>query len=164
LIYNMGKLEGEAGEIMGFADNLSNSYARGDRQKISIRNEWPVSIGALPLSKDRAPSSDELASRENDIRAQLNNGPLDAFRHTLAAALLTQKFGAQVVSTLGALREDDDPSGSMDLYNNRAGITIGVAYPNASRQEIIDHVWQAFKDGKLQLHSSPLPNYKNLKE
>jgi len=77
---------------------------------------------------------------ENEVSSKLggmlagasNEGPGDAFRHALASALYTQKYGPFLAAVAGNLNEafafnDSKYATEADLYNNELGREIGQA-------------------------------------
>jgi hypothetical protein len=55
------------------------------------------------------------------------NGPLDAYRHTLASAYLAHALGPSAVSLVTFLMESPSKvDGVMDRHNNALGATIGA--------------------------------------
>lgn len=55
------------------------------------------------------------------------HGPLDAYRHTLASAIVAHTFNEDVVDWVGDVMEDDGyVSQRMDKHNNRIGAGIGT--------------------------------------
>ena len=55
------------------------------------------------------------------------HGPLDAYRHTLASAVVGYTLGPRAVAAVTAVMEfRDKPSSYMDRHNNRIGADIGV--------------------------------------
>ena len=86
-----------------------------------------------------------------------NGGQVDAFRHTLWMAMLTQKIGAKKAFKLGVAHEDGNysdflastleegtlptyTSSQMDLYNNKLGIKLGKENPNLSTKKLVELV------------------------
>ncbi|MGC3981436.1 MAG: hypothetical protein QM808_09270 [Steroidobacteraceae bacterium] len=54
------------------------------------------------------------------------NGPLDAYRHTLASAVVAYTLNARAVEWVTAVMEAPGrPSNLMDRHNNRLGASIG---------------------------------------
>ncbi|MDX1679384.1 MAG: hypothetical protein R3242_01525 [Akkermansiaceae bacterium] len=55
------------------------------------------------------------------------NGPLDAYRHTLASAVVAHTLNEDVVKWVTEIMEDDQfPTQRMDIHNNRIGAQIGA--------------------------------------
>lgn len=65
------------------------------------------------------------------LRAELpggRNGPLDAYRHTLASAVVAYSVGPRPVEWVTAVMERGaKPANRMDRHNNRIGAAIGRA-------------------------------------
>jgi hypothetical protein len=54
------------------------------------------------------------------------NGPLDAYRHTLASAIVSHTLGEWAVkATTFIMESKTSASGAMDRHNNRIGMKIG---------------------------------------
>lgn len=54
------------------------------------------------------------------------NGPLDAYRHTLASAIVSHTLGEWAVKvTTFVMESKTSASGAMDRHNNRIGMKIG---------------------------------------
>ncbi len=60
------------------------------------------------------------------------NGPADAYRHSLASALVAHTLSPKVVDLVTEIMEnqgEDDPLHAMDRHNNRLGAEIGASIP-----------------------------------
>lgn len=74
------------------------------------------------------------------------NGPLDAYRHTLASAYLAHAVGPSAVSIVTFLMESPSKAdGVMDMHNNAIGATIGAKAASFSTIEPI--VWDRIHTG-----------------
>ena len=62
------------------------------------------------------------------------HGPCDAYRHSLASAIVAWTTSARFVEWVTAVMEGDDPGAShrMDAHNNRVGIRIAATAPDWS--------------------------------
>ncbi|HMO41659.1 MAG TPA: hypothetical protein PKE17_19760 [Saprospiraceae bacterium] len=61
------------------------------------------------------------------------HGPLDAYRHTLASAVVAYTLGAPVVEVVtGIMERGSKDSNRMDRHNNRIGAAIGARAGNFS--------------------------------
>ena len=61
------------------------------------------------------------------------NGPADAYRHSLASAIVAYTLSPRCVDWVTAVMEDDgvgNPSRAMDAHNNRLGARIGATAAN----------------------------------
>ena len=89
-----------------------------------------------------------------DLDGDYAGGQVDAFRHILWMALITQHFGAKTARSLGRAYEKgnkldfkkrrleerylpDATSMIMDLMNNEIGIEIGQQFPDISPESLI---------------------------
>lgn len=99
-----------------------------------------------------------------ELDGDYSGGMVDAFRHTLWMAMITQSFAEKVARSLGKVHEKgnkidfkkkileekylpDAVSCEMDLRNNEIGIMIGKTHKNASLEELIKIVKKAVLDG-----------------
>lgn len=82
-----------------------------------------------------------------------SNGHQDAYRHALASALLTQRYGEPWANAFTTAHEGNPKSAevavAMDLYNNEIGRRIAVAHPDATFPELAQLVRQAVESGEL---------------
>ncbi len=100
-----------------------------------------------------------------DLDGDYAGGQVDAFRHLLWMALITQKYGEKFARKLGRTHEKankldfknnkledyqlpDAASMLMDLMNNEIGIQIGKRFPNISLQSLINEVKKYVLAGK----------------
>ena len=61
------------------------------------------------------------------------NGPADAYRHSLASAIVAYTLSPRCVDWVTRVMESDglnDASGAMDAHNNRIGARLGAAAPS----------------------------------
>ncbi|QDU97719.1 DUF6973 domain-containing protein [Lignipirellula cremea] len=73
-------------------------------------------------------------------------GPLDAYRHALASAVVSYTLGDWAVDfTTSVCESPDSESGKMDIHNNRLGAAIGSQA--SSFQEIEPAIRQAVLEG-----------------
>ncbi len=84
------------------------------------------------------------------------NSPADAFRHAYWSALLTLSSGADFArdfTTAHETQPNSDPDARqqsfMDMHNNNIGITIALANPNATPDQLMDLIYQALISGNL---------------
>jgi hypothetical protein len=74
------------------------------------------------------------------------NGPLDAYRHALASAIVAHTLGESAVELISTLFESGPgESHAMDRHNNRIGAKIGAA----SFFELEPAVRKAVENGKV---------------
>lgn len=100
-----------------------------------------------------------------DLDGDYNGGQVDAFRHTLWMALLSQKMKAKKARKLGIAHEKgneiyykkhkledgslpDSVACEMDLRNNEVGLSIGSQNREATKEELQELVKQAILSGK----------------
>jgi hypothetical protein len=99
-----------------------------------------------------------------------NGGRLDAFRHCLWMAMLSEEIGGKKASRLGQAHErgnyrqflngkaedgalPDSVSGLMDLFNNQRGLELRKVYPKDELAAMKEHVIQEILDGHLLIIS-----------
>ena len=61
------------------------------------------------------------------------NGPADAYRHSLASAIVAYTLSPRCVDWVTGVMESDglsNASGAMDAHNNRIGARLGAAAPS----------------------------------
>jgi hypothetical protein len=78
------------------------------------------------------------------------NGPRDAYRHTLASAILARSLFPEVVDWVTLVMEHDGHGGAaraMDAHNNRNGARIGVEA--ASWKELDASVLASIRQGRV---------------
>lgn len=64
------------------------------------------------------------------------HGPLDAYRHTLASAVVSYTLGERAVALVTCVFESQDKdSNHMDGHNNRIGAAIGSTSPSFAELE-----------------------------
>lgn len=71
------------------------------------------------------------------------NGQLDAYRHTLASAVVAYTLSPKAVSLVTLIIEiGDDPDNLMDRHNNAIGALIGIGATSLSQinETVIQHV------------------------
>ena len=84
----------------------------------------------------------------------LEDGPADAFGHSLFNALNTQTVGESFTKELGDAHEEDRPTQKksakkMDLHNNEVGREVGKDNPDASVMELATALLDKMEDGEL---------------
>lgn len=97
-----------------------------------------------------------------------NGGLLDAFKHSLWMARLTQNIGKNAAKKLGDAHEKgnykafkkrqledgimpDKLSSEMDIYNNSIGIKVGDKFKKATHSLLIDKLIDSLYKGKLKI-------------
>jgi hypothetical protein len=81
------------------------------------------------------------------------NGPADAYRHSLASAIVAYTLSPRCVEWVTAVMEnggDGNPSRAMDAHNNRLGARIGAAAGswNAMQQAVLAAVEQGATEAR----------------
>ena len=100
-----------------------------------------------------------------DLDHDYSGGQVDAFRHILWMALITQRYGPKIARSLGGAYEKgnkldykkrrleerylpDAASMIMDFMNNEIGIEIGQRFPNISKESLIMEIKKVVLEGK----------------
>lgn len=122
---------------------LTNRVVLGGRER-----DWRYFAGH-PEHAFAAALSIGIAKDYSKNAAGSINGPADAIRHTMAAALLTKALGPSVARTILANHEDETNPDAMDIHNNEVGVQIGMANPNASPSQLYSIVLQKMEAGEL---------------
>ncbi len=124
----------------------------------------PIALGVWQLSE----TAREMANREitsGDLDGDYAGGQVDAFRHILWMALITQKYGSKTANSLGRAYEKgnkqdykkhrleeyylpDAASMIMDLMNNEIGIRIGQRFPDISLASLVIEIKKVVLEGK----------------
>lgn len=85
------------------------------------------------------------------LRSELQggkNGPLDAYRHALASAVVSYTLGERVVHTVTVVMESGGKrSNRMDRHNNRIGAAIGAKARAFS--ELEPAVFRSIRNGQV---------------
>lgn len=134
--------------------------------KINL-GEAAAAVGALPLVLG-LPAAWLSASkmlgikRESDpvgreaYPGQGKDRQEDAFRHSYWNARMTQEFDARRAKELASMHEAhadptplDEKRETMDLYNNEVGRRIGEQYPDATPEELKQHIRRAIERGEM---------------
>jgi len=123
----------------------------------SVLKAWKISKEARLIANSHI--------NDPDFDGDYNGGQVDAFRHTLWMAMLTQKTSARAAEKLGIAHEKgnkidydkklleegklpDSVACEMDLRNNKVGINIGKKYKKTPSDELQKIVKQAVLDGE----------------
>ncbi len=108
---------------------------------------------AIEITSEARRIANEMI-QDTELDGDYSGGQVDAFRHTLWMAMLTQKIGAKKAFKLGVAHEEGNfadfkakaleegmlptyTSSQMDLFNNNLGIKLGKENPNLSINELI---------------------------
>lgn len=122
---------------------------------------------ALEVSVWTLQMTDSIEST-GKIGRDRNGGHVDAFKHTLWMAKLSQVIGQNAALKLGKAHEKgnyksfkkgrkedgnypDKVSGDMDSFNNKIGVQIGVGFPNVTEEELIGIVLKYLAEGQLRI-------------
>lgn len=115
-------------------------------------------------------------ARRGTIGNDNNGGHLDAFKHSLWMARLTQHIGERAANSLGIAHEKgnykaylrrkyeegvlpDEQSSEMDFYNNAVGISVGRAFERSTNNNIIDKLLDSLNKGKLRVLNKDSQGY-----
>ena len=114
------------------------------------RRRWPLRLAAVaavaiyPLSVFGYAYWHSLTSGLPGPR----HGPQDAYRHTLASAVVAYTISPVVVDWVSAVMEfADDPSSRMDRHNNAIGASIGAAAQSFA--ELRPRVYERVQAGSI---------------
>jgi len=119
---------------------------------------WSISSEAQIMTK-------ELLDK-NQLDGDPDGGQIDAFRHAIWMAMLSQKIGVKKALKLGIAHEKgnrkdfdnsiledgtvpDSISCAMDMLNNKAGVAIGISHNDSSREELKMLVQESILNGHL---------------
>ncbi len=153
--------------------NISSLHAGGsnlpkNKHKISIKPReffWAISHPfiakkVLKLTKIAIKITDSL--EKNKILSDKSGGNLDAFKHSYWMALLSQNIKSKKAYRLGVIHEkinyhqykrncysQDSTASLMDLKNNEVGISYGEKYKEISKNELIEIIISAIRNGEL---------------
>ncbi len=123
----------------------------------SVLKSWKISKEARLIANSHI--------NDPDFDGDYNGGQVDAFRHTLWMAMLTQKTSARTAEKLGIAHEKgnkidydkrlleegklpDSVACEMDLRNNRVGIEIGEENKKMPSNELQQIVKRAVLEGE----------------
>jgi hypothetical protein len=131
-----GPISEKEAEVLDNAPNLTDAGAM-----------WNMSVAT---SQARSATEDLFAGQS------MANSPADAFRHAYWSALLTLSSGADFARDFTTAHETEintDPDARqqsfMDIFNNNVGISIALANPNATSDQLMDLIYQALTSGNL---------------
>lgn len=126
---------------------------------------------AIELTSEARRISNEMIL-DTELDGDYSGGQVDAFRHTLWMAMLTQKIGVKKAFKLGIAHENGNfadfkskaleegmlptyTSSQMDLFNNNLGIKLGKENPNLGINELIELVKsEILKGNALIIHKN----------
>lgn len=95
-------------------------------------------------------------------------GKLDAFRHSFWMATLSEKIGVRKSLSLGRAHEkgnyrdfkrnrfeegdiSDKTASNMDLFNNKIGVGIGMAFKGGNEKLVVDSILKAIAKGNMRI-------------
>lgn len=130
------------------------------RHPFTAKKAWKITQDVLKVT-------DSIAGVKT-LDGDQNGGQVDAFRHSYWMASLAQSIGWRKALKLGRSHEKanyidfkkhrledgahpDKPSGDMDIYNNKAGATIGKENKNVSGKDLQILIIDAIKAGKMKI-------------
>lgn len=122
---------------------------------VGLRNFAGLADTAFSEAERRYPNTAVPAGipADREREWQGNDGHRDAFRHAYWNALMTKDYGRGWTSAFATAHEGVPGNWAnreaMDLYNNAVGRSIAAAHPNATREQLADHIGEAVRDGRL---------------
>lgn len=151
-------------------------YAQGKNDKFSdlssAEKSWVLwhpfkAKKALKVSQRTLQLTDSIGEL-GIIGKDRSGGQLDAFKHTLWMAKLSQDIGKKASLKLGKAHEKgnyksykkgrhedgnlpDKISSDMDLFNNRVGVQMGQDHSKATDSELIEIIFKHIAEGELRI-------------
>lgn len=151
-------------------------YAQGKNDKFSdlssAEKSWVLwhpfkAKKALKVSQRTLQLTDSIGEL-GIIGKDRSGGQLDAFKHTLWMAKLSQDIGKKASLKLGKAHEKgnyksykkgrhedgnlpDKISSDMDLFNNHVGVQIGQDHSKAKDSELIEIIYKHIAEGELRI-------------
>ena len=151
--------------ILSSAQNAFQSYKNLSKPERKWVRQNPVAaLRTYKLSQMAAAEAQKYVN-DPEFDGDGSGGMVDAFRHTLWMALTTQKIGKRKALALGRAHEEKskiyfescDPSvpnlpdsidSEMDFINNQKGADIGIKYPKATYEELVQIVRNTVVSGQ----------------
>ena len=133
------------------------------RHPVIAHNIGAVSSGSTNISTNSTRFATRIGLLEN---AAHEGSQVNAYRHVLWQADISNRFGADIATQVGNAHEDNpnvdlsmrsftgenalsEADQSIDLLNNQIGSALGVTNPDATPQELAKMVLDVFKDQGL---------------
>lgn len=151
--------------ILSSAQNAFQSYKNLSKPERKWVRQNPIAaLRTYKLSQMAAAEAQKYVT-DPEFDGDGSGGMVDAFRHTLWMALTTQKIGKRKALALGRAHEEKskiyfescDPSepnlpdsidSEMDFINNQKGADIGIKYPKATYEELVQIVRNTVVSGQ----------------
>lgn len=151
--------------ILSSAQNAFQSYKNlSQPERKWVRQNPIAALRTYKLSQMAAAEAQKYVN-DPEFDGDGSGGMVDAFRHTLWMALTTQKIGKRKALALGRAHEEKsklyfescDPSepnlpdsidSEMDFINNQKGADIGIKYPKATYEELVQIVRNTVVSGQ----------------
>ena len=151
--------------ILSSAQNAFQSYKNLSKPERKWVRQNPIAaLRTYKLSQMAAAEAQKYVN-DPEFDGDGSGGMVDAFRHTLWMALTTQKIGKRKALALGRAHEEKskiyfescDPSepnlpdsidSEMDFINNQKGADIGIKYPKATYEELVQIVRNTVVSGQ----------------
>jgi len=159
-----------------FSNPHAHLVAQGSEKqpKLSCPEKW-WAVCHLFVAKRAYQATLHSLSTTDSIRqsglldGDSNGGQTDAFKHACWMAAVSLEVGWRKARRLGRAHEKgnyrsfkksqrkgipdthDKAASNMDLWNNRQGIDIALAYPDASRQNLSEIIIRAIENGKMKI-------------
>ena len=132
---------GENGNPIWFLPETYNSSNKRDGNWIEYLRLWPETNKRLEKFYERPDIN--ITDKETDIKNDM--------RHIVGPALFAQLYGSKTTRILSYLKESRDillqrdlKDSIVDMKNNDLGIQIGLKYPNMSRDELIELIYERY--------------------
>lgn len=163
--------------IFASAQNALRKYKNLEKPEKQWVKHHPIAALRTFRIADKVSLEAQARLQDKDLDGDGNGGMVDAFRHTLWMALNTQKIGKRKSLLLGeaheasnkiyydkSLLEDgalpDSIGSEMDLLNNQIGANIGLKYPKATYEQLVDIVKRAVIAGECyKIKKTPDGNF-----
>ena len=132
---------GENGNPIWFLPETYNSSDKRDGNWIEYLRLWPETNKRLDKFYERPDIN--ITNKEKDIKNDM--------RHIVGPALFAQLYGSETSRLLSYLKESRDillqrdlKDSIVDMKNNDLGVQIGLKYPNMSRDELIELIYERY--------------------
>ena len=151
--------------ILSSAQNAFQSYKNLSKPERKWVRQNPIAALRTYKLSQMADAEAQKYVNDPEFDGDGSGGMVDAFRHTLWMALTTQKIGKRKALALGRAHEEKskiyfescDPSepnlpdsidSEMDFINNQKGADIGIKYPKATYEELVQIVRNTVVSGQ----------------
>ena len=135
---------------------LAGKTMKASEIKVVKENRWSSAMIALNGNRGIA---EKMSSNSGLSINGIEDGPIDALRHSQFNALNTQTAGSDVTKALGDAHEQDRPKSNplaieMDLHNIAIGREVGAKNPNASPKQLTNILLDRMQKGDLKVCQS----------